>query len=138
MTTTYSAMMNICGLSQREAAAFHNVRFDTIKSWCAGRNRAPDGAIAELRSLYTKIEAAADQLIDLAESMAEQLGERGEIELGYAADDAEARSLGWPCVGAQLAAIGIAAASIEHRIVLVPRRSTIATAAASNAHGMRE
>jgi hypothetical protein len=126
--------MNTCGLSQREAAEFHGVRIDTVKSWCGGRNRAPDGAIDELRKLFEKIDRAADNLIDTVDEISDKIGVAEEIEVGYASDDAEAQSLGWPCVGAQLASIGLAAAYIEKRLRLVPRGSTEVTAAAADAH----
>lgn len=132
MATLYSVLMNACGLSQREAAEFHKVRIDTVKSWCTGRNRPRDSVIAELRALYEKIERAADNLIEIA---AEQPDDT-EIEIGYAADDHEAHSLGWPCVGAQLASIGIAAACIAQPVKLVPRGTTAATAAAADIHGL--
>jgi hypothetical protein len=130
MTTLYSILIDRCGLSHREAAEFHKVRPDTIKSWSAGRNRAPDGAIAELRALYRKIENAAGQMLTLLDSGPED----ADLEIGIAADDHEARLLGWPCVGAQLASIGIAAARIDRPIRLVPRGATAATAAAADIH----
>ena len=52
------------------------------------------------------------------------------IEIGLAADDAEARQIGWPCVGAQAAMLGIVAAHVD--VVIVPRGSTPATAAAAD------
>jgi hypothetical protein len=134
VTTLYNLLRERCGLSQREAADFHGVRPDTVKSWCTGRNRAPDGVIAELRTLYRKIERAADNLASLVEDRIEQSGPEGEIEIGYAADDKEARALGWPCGGAQLASIGIACAKLGLRVKIVPRGSTAATARAADIH----
>lgn len=134
MLTLYAALMRTCGLSQREAADFHGVRLDTVKSWCGGRNRAPDGAIAELKNLFARIAKAADEFIAGAEKMSDQYGADVEIEAGIASDDAEARSLGWPCVGAQIASIGLAAAYIQNPIKLVPRGSTAATALAADVH----
>lgn len=130
MTTLYAIMLQACGLSQQEAADFHKVRLDTVKSWSAGRRPAPDGAIAELRALFEKIETAADSLIDMIEGHDPE----AEIEIGYAADNHEAQSLGWPCAGAQFASIALAAMYIAQPIRLVPRGSTTATAAAADIH----
>ena len=54
------------------------------------------------------------------------------FEFGLASDDEEARSLGWPCVGAHRAVARILWES-GLDIVVVPRGSTIATAAAADA-----
>ncbi len=59
------------------------------------------------------------------------------IELGIASDDHEARTIGWPCVGAQRASIALVVArGTPHglRFHVVPRGSTVATAAAADAH----
>lgn len=129
--TLYDLLLQACGLSQREAADFHGVRLDTAKSWAQGRRAAPDGAINELRRLYERIEGAADQFLDLLDEMPE--GGPEEIEIGYPADDHEAQSLGFPCVGAWRAMAARIAASIDQPIKLVPRGSTPATAAAIEA-----
>lgn len=67
--TLYAACLRRLGLSQPEAAVLHAVRLDTVKSWCAGRNRPPAGAWDELRAL----EAA---VIDRSEAMREQWADR--------------------------------------------------------------
>ena len=72
-----------------------------------------------------RIENAADQIV----AMAEDAGADVEIELGLASDDAEAKSIGWPCVGAQAAALGVGAALIDNPVTIVPRGSTAALAA---------
>ena len=38
--TLYRLLLSRVGLSQADAAILHQVRLDTIKSWCAGRARA--------------------------------------------------------------------------------------------------
>lgn len=132
MTTTIALLSQRCGLSQREAADFHGVSFDTVKSWWAGRNATPPSAIEELRSLYAKIERTAGEAVKLAKKQ-----RAANIEFGLASDDHEARSLGWPCVGAQAAAFGLAAARLNIPVVIVPRGSTAASAAAADAHDRR-
>lgn len=132
MTTAYALLLARCGLSLREAAEFHGVRADTIKSWSSGRRTAPDGAVAELRELYARIERAAAEAIKLARKR-----RATELELGLASDDHEARSIGWPCVGAQAAAFGLVAARLNILVKIVPRGSTVATAAAADVHDHR-
>lgn len=129
--TPYDLLRRRCGLSQPEAADFHKVRLDTVKSWCAGRNRANDGVMAELRRLHEQIERVATEALAVIAAAPEA----EEIELGYATDDHEARTLGWPCGGAQAASLGLVIARCDRPIRLVPRGSTLATAAASDAHG---
>jgi len=102
---------------------------NTVTSCSNGRRQAPSGAIAELRELYEKIDLAAGELIDVIESI-----DAPEFEIGLASDDYEARSLGWPCVGAHAAAIGLAAAHVNRPIIVVPHGATSATAAAADMH----
>lgn len=68
--TLYAAALRLLGLSQAEAAAFHGVRLDTIKSWSAGRNRVPPGAWAELRALYGRMQAAVDAALAIVDESA--------------------------------------------------------------------
>lgn len=127
--TPYDLLRRRCGLSQPEAAALHGVRLDTVKSWCSGRNIANTGVLGELRGLHARIErAAAEALATIATAPA-----AAEIELGYAADDAGARALGWPCASAQAAMLGIIMARCDRPVRLVPRGSTLATALAYSA-----
>lgn len=130
MISLYGLLRERCGLSLREAAEFHRVATDTVTSWSAGRRMAPAGVLSELRDLYEKIDTAADQLIALAAKNDPET----EIEVGLASDDHEARSLGWPCVGAQAASIGLAAAYMDNPIRVVPRGMTLASAAGADVH----
>lgn len=128
--TPYALLLQACGLSHREAAELHGVRLDTVKSWSAGRNRAPPGVLAELRDLYATIRRAADAALDLIEERAP-----AEIEIGYPTDDHEARALGFPCVGAWRAMAALVVAEADRPVVLSPRGATLATAGAADAHG---
>lgn len=58
--TTFASALRICGLSLQEAADYFDVRLDTVKSWSAGRNPAPDGVWMMLADLWQRIENAAD------------------------------------------------------------------------------
>ena len=58
--TTFKSALSICGLSQSQAADLFDVKIDTVKSWCAGRNAPPPGVWDMLADLYRRIEDAAD------------------------------------------------------------------------------
>ena len=129
--TPYRLLLSCVGLSQVEAAAFHAVSLDTVKSWCVGRNPAPNTSLQALKALYKRQHKAAEE----GARIAQMTPKKGEIELGYAVDDMEAQALGWPCASAQHVALGIMIAQIYSPVRLVPRGSTVATAAAADAHG---
>lgn len=129
MITPFALLLNRCGLSHREAAAFLRVRLDTVKSWSSGRERVRPSVLAELRALYARIERAAAEVT--AVLPARHLAAPDLIELGLASDDAEAQAIGWPCVGVHAAVVGIVAARLDLPVRIVPRASTVATAVAA-------
>ena len=133
---TARLLIDACGLSQREAAEFLGVRIDTVKSWHRiNPPQARPGVLAELRALHAIQRRAAAHLIVQVRETTRAYGEAEMVEIGLSTDDHEARSLGWPCVGAHRMAIALAAARLTGmQIVLVPRGSTIATAIAADAH----
>lgn len=53
--TLVSALITACGLSNREAANYLDVRLDTLHSWSSGRRTAPDGAVRQLAQLYVDV-----------------------------------------------------------------------------------
>ena len=55
MKTVYAAALSRVGLTQSLAAEMHDVRPDTVKSWCAGRNKVPGGAWDDLADLEAHI-----------------------------------------------------------------------------------
>ncbi len=124
LPTAFSLTLARCGLSHTAAAAYLDVRPDTVSSWASGRNAAPPGVWEQLRALYHQIDRTA------AEALQSIRGGPDVIELGLASTDEEARSLGWPCVGAHAALLGLVVVRCHHPCVIVPRGSTPATAAA--------
>lgn len=68
--STYKACRELCGLSIQDAAGFHQVPIDTIKSWSSGRKSVPVSILLELASLWRQIEDACD-------------GASSSIELGH-------------------------------------------------------
>ena len=133
--TPFRLLLNSSGLSIREAADFLDVRFNTIESWSSGRRSIPDGAVAQLLTLIDRQGRAAQEALSaIREGVAEHGVLPEEIEIGLSTDDHEARGLGWPTVSAHAAVlrrlIEIAPEDIRDRMVIVPRGSTLATAAA--------
>lgn len=131
--TAFALLTGRCGLSQSAAAEVLKVSPSTVDKMTRGVRNTPAGIIDDLQRLYAMIEKAAEEM--LATFAALPVPAESPIELGYAADDYEARQLGWPCVGAQLASIGIVMARSPLTFRLVPRGSTPGTAAAMAAHG---
>lgn len=139
--TPFAALQSLCGLSNREAADYLGTKESYIEKMRSGAKRAGRKYLTRLHDLWTEIEtAAADAAEELTRAGA--LGAADEIEIGYPADDHEARQLGFPCVGAwrQMAArmidelMLLDATFDPTRIALVPRGSTPATAAAADVH----
>jgi hypothetical protein len=123
--TAYKLLMQRCGLSQAEAAEFHEVGLDTVKSWCVDRNPAPAAALAELRQLHLGISLAATRLAEKA--VKKQRG--GTIELGTVDSNRAALALGFPCVGAHEAALGLALALLgDIAVVFKPHARGMLTA----------
>lgn len=84
MKTLYAACLSRLGLSQSGAAALHNVRLDTVKSWSSGRNRVPQGAWDDLRELEA-------QIVDRSEGIREAWQAQGSPPIEI--DDSEADDL---------------------------------------------
>lgn len=135
MTTVLRLALDACGLSQREAAEFLNVRRDTVDKALNGRTATPPGWLLELRGLHGRQRQAANQAL---EAIYRQTADRGpgEIEVGYCTDDAEAQSLGWPTANAHAVTLRMIWEDLPDgcRLILSPRGSTIGTAAAADAH----
>jgi len=71
LKTLYAACLSRLGLSQTEAAAFHNAGLQSVKNWCSGRSPVPDGIWGELRAYEARI-------IDRSEAMREGWEDAGE------------------------------------------------------------
>ena len=97
--TPFSLLLQLSGLTQREAATFLDSREDTVRSWSLGRRNAPPGVIEQMRDLIDRQEEAAVQAIRQIEAMSDDMTP-DEIEIGYPADDHEAQELGFPTVSA--------------------------------------
>lgn len=137
-TTLYKLLSQACGLSHREAAEFLEVSLDTAKKWSSGARNCPPGALTDLAALATKIDLAAEEAYAFILDKEKEKGEPPDvIALGLATDDAEAQSLGWPCVGvheAVLARVVVAGMARGYEFDVVPRGSTTLSAGAADVH----
>lgn len=132
--TPFALLCELAGLSHREAGEFLSVRLDTAKSWSAGRNPSPAGALDELKRLIGRQRQAAEAALAEIGRAANREGPPDMIEIGYPADDAEAQGLGWPCVGAWRAMAARIVAESPLPVRLVARGATPASAAAVDVH----
>jgi DNA-binding XRE family transcriptional regulator len=58
--TTFKSALNLCGLSQQEAAGFLDVSLGSVKDWCRGKTAPPIGVWEMLSDLFLRIEGASD------------------------------------------------------------------------------
>lgn len=65
MPSTFKNALSLTGFSQREASVFFDVREDTVKSWCSGRNNPPKGVWLMLAERMRAILDAADNAADV-------------------------------------------------------------------------
>ena len=126
--TPFALLLELAGLSQREACEFLKISPSSVDKMRRGLRAAPPGVIGHLRGLIYKQERVARETLAIVCK-----GAPDRIEIGFPADDHEARSLGWPCVGAWSAMAARVLAGMELTPRLVPRGSTPATAAAIDA-----
>jgi transcriptional regulator with XRE-family HTH domain len=128
MTTNFSRLLKLTGLSTAEAARYLGVSHDTVKSWSSGRNPTPDPVIDALRELWLTIEQKAAELMT---------GVTTQIELSEPETDREAQDeLQLPSVSAFNTSVALVVAKSDIRVVVVPRDSMASSKeVASPLHG---
>jgi hypothetical protein len=77
----YRTLREACGLTVRDAAAFHRVAERTIVHWESERNGIPDGAAEELRELNATIEHGVVTALKLAAEVRPRDGEPDAVAL---------------------------------------------------------
>jgi DNA-binding XRE family transcriptional regulator len=77
----YRTLRESCGLSVRDAAAFHGVAERTIVHWETARNAIPAGAVDELIRLNARIERAVLERVDLYADQRDRHGEPDIVTL---------------------------------------------------------
>jgi hypothetical protein len=138
MTSIFKLAAQSCGLTMGEATAFLNVREGTARAWWLGNRTCPESVVEELIDLRVQQDGAAQETLNELVQLFAKNKIPDEIEIGIASDDHEAQSIGWPCIGAHAAVIRLLMEKlpkeIAKKIKIVPRGTTSATAAASEAH----
>ena len=105
MKTMFKLLCESCGFSLPEAANYVGAKLDTAKSWSSGHVRAPESVIDKLVDLAVDIDVAARKKLLRIEQSCDGGSLPEEIPIRMAEDDAEARTLGWPCAGTHHAII---------------------------------
>lgn len=105
----YRTLREACGLSQQEAATFHDVSLRTIAHWETGRNNIPAGAAQELLDLNAIIERGVQNVMTLVAELAVQHGAPDQVALvryrspgDYAGSRADLDGLPWTCHNAMI------------------------------------
>jgi hypothetical protein len=105
MPNAYNLLREACGISQAEAAEFvHETRLDSVKSWCSDRRTAPQGVINDLQKLAREIQNAG---VDYA-ALLKRTSKGDVYVIGLPRDEQDARTCGFPSIGAQMRAIAVA------------------------------
>jgi predicted transcriptional regulator len=112
-----SLLIDRCGLSQSEAAAFLKISPSSVDKMSRGIRRTPDGVVDELAALYERIDATARQIMQGAAALAQKGADPGD-RIVVTMTDMQAREKGWPCAAPANAAVGIAAALSEHDFMI--------------------
>ena len=124
MSNVYNLLREACGISQAEAAEFvHRTRLDSVKSWSSDRRTAPQGVINDLQKLAREIQNAGTHYATLLKETS-----KGNVYIiGLPGDELDARSCGFPSIGAQMRAIAIAISHLpdDSEIRMVERGGAI-------------
>lgn len=123
---TLRAAMSACGLEQKEAAKFLGVRPDTFRKAISGKTPTPPGWLLELAELSDTIQSLAENAMSELDNYPEDI----PIDFGLATDDHEAEDLGLPFASCHAKVAEIIWVHCANRMTVVPRGSTVSTAAA--------
>jgi len=104
VTSVYDLLREACGLSQQEAADYHDVRLDSIKSWCSDRRQVPVAVVAQLQELMRAIELSAEKFAAEINPNYDQ----NAFIIGVPIEDEDAEACGFPSIAAHHRAIAIA------------------------------
>ncbi len=124
----FSTLRAATGLSLAETADYLNVSQKNVERWVDGVREPPEGVINEMSELVALQTKVVERQLSFMKANSVKLA-----EIGYPGDDEEAKSMGWPCVGAVKVVLGRIIAGSDASITLAPRGSTSGTAAAIDA-----
>ena len=135
--TEFRALIESAGLSVQEAADFLRADERTVRRWLEGEN-PPTEILTQMFTLIDRKDRAAAEAIRIIEARLATAAMLAFIDLGLSTDDHEAQSLGWPTASAHAAVIRRVVETLphglRHLIRIVPRGSTVASAAAADSH----
>jgi hypothetical protein len=104
MVPFYKLLLGFSGMSQREAATFHEVSLDSIKNWCTERSNPPARVIEELRQLnQLMMKSAVAYEKNLSDS-----AKNDEIDVADCARHAASNRQEWPCQSVENRVIALA------------------------------
>jgi hypothetical protein len=124
LMNVYNFLRETCGISQAEAAEFHDARLDSIKSWCSDRRPAPAGVIREIRSLAKAIHEAGASYASVLKSLNDAKPfNKNVFEVGLPHDDRDARHCGFPSLSTTMRSLSVAILNLpdDAEIQMVPR-----------------
>lgn len=124
----FSTLRAAAGLSLAETADYLNVSQKNVERWVDGVREPPEGVIKEMAELVVLQTKAVEKHLSFMKTNGVK-----QAEIGYPVDNEEAKSMGWPSVGAVKVVLGRIVAGSEALITLSPRGSTSGTAAAIDA-----
>jgi hypothetical protein len=129
VTSAFGLALQAAGLTGEDAAELLGVTLDAVKSWSSGRREAPAEAWEKLRDWWEWASKARLAMVAKAAKTPP-----GWIEIGMPTDLAEAQGVGFLAMEMNARQIGLLALEVKASIRVVPRGSTIATAAAADQH----
>ena len=104
--TSFSMMLQMCGLSIEAAAAYLNTHRRVVLRWVRDGGEPSDEALVLIGALQARQQDVADTII----MSWEDAGRPSELTIAIARSDEEARAMGWPSLDAQKAPAAIAQA----------------------------
>ncbi len=133
--TPFAAYLATSNVTYEQAAHHFGLPVTTIEDWASGRSKAPDEATEWAHQLIVGMLTKANTLTAAYEDLKANYGEPGEIEIGISTDDHEAQLNGFMSKTHERATMGLALAQLPTGVIkLVPRGSTLGTAAAEAQH----
>lgn len=133
--TPFAAYLATSNVTYDQAANHFDVPLVTIEDWASGRSNAPDEATQWAHQLIVGMLTKANTLVAAYDDLKTKYGEPGVIEIGISTDDHEAQLNGFMSKAHERATMGLALAQLPTGVIkLVPRGSTLGTAAAEAQH----
>ena len=121
--TALALLCDLCGLTQRDAAAILGIAHDTFNAYACGRRRLPYSVLLELAEMHKRIADTATAAVDAFTSNARPDISTTTLHLELSATEDQARHLGFPSVGAHRASLALMTAELVRKgytIAIVP------------------